>query len=189
LSDEQRQLATQFLPLAQKLARNYRYRQMHQRDEIESAAYMALVEAALYFDPARNVNFATFARHRIRGALRDYHHRVCVDHWRGDLPERPVFRRLGKGGEHHGEVLGIQPDRPIGYEIESIESVEDWLRRLPLVHAVVCRYIYINGKSQEEAAALLGCSKSFLSRLHREAIAWLLRDYQAVRAGRMRDPD
>jgi RNA polymerase sigma factor (sigma-70 family) len=188
LTEEQRGLATKYLPLAQTLAIRYRFQRLDEREELESTAYMALVEAALTFDPGRNVNFATFARHRIRGALRDYQRRLLSYDWRGDEAERPVFKRLGKDTEQHGRVLGIEPDRPIGTEIESIEAVEEWLSRLPLIHAVACRYIYINGKSQDEAAALLGCSKSFLSRLHREAISWLIQDYQAARAGQERDP-
>ena len=42
-----------------------------ERDEFESAACLALVEAARSFDPTRNIRFATFARFRIRGALVD----------------------------------------------------------------------------------------------------------------------
>ena len=39
--------------------------------------------------------------------------------------------------------------------------------------------IYVDGKSQDEAAAVLGCSKSYFSRLHRDAVEWLGRDYRA----------
>jgi RNA polymerase sigma factor (sigma-70 family) len=188
LSEEQRKLATQFLPLAQTLANRYRFMGFNERDDLESAAYMALVEAAQTFDPARKVNFATYARHRIRGALRDYHTQTKSASWRGDRAERPVFKSLGKGAEQHGQVLCIQPDQPVGAMIESIDAVEDWLSRLPLIHSVACRYIYIYGKTQDEAAALLGCSKSFVSRMHRDAISWLIQDYQAASAGQKGEP-
>jgi DNA-directed RNA polymerase specialized sigma subunit len=65
--------------------------------------------------------------------------------------------------------------------MERTEMVESFLRRLPRVHAKACRFIYIDGKSQDEAAALLGCSKSYLSRLHRAALDWLIRDHAAER--------
>jgi RNA polymerase sigma factor (sigma-70 family) len=188
LGEEQRSLATTFLPLAQTLARHYRFLGQNECEELESAAYMALVEAAQTFDPARKVNFATYARHRIRGALRDYHNHLKSANWRGDKAERPVFKSLKKESEQRGQVLGKEPDLPVGAMLESIDAVEQWLSRLPLIHALACRYLYVNGKTQEEAAALLGCSKSFVSRLHREAIAWLTDDYQATRAERESAP-
>jgi len=157
---------------------------MHESEELEATAYLALVEAAQNFDPARNVNFATFARHRIRGALRDFQRFLLSASWRGDPAQRPVFNSLGKNTERKGRVIGVEENEPVGDEIESTEAVEEWLRRLPKSHAVACRHIYIGGKSQDEVAELLGYSKSFLSRLHREAISWLIRDYQAARAGK-----
>jgi RNA polymerase sigma factor (sigma-70 family) len=184
LSDDQRGLATQYLPMAQAMAKRIRFPRCQEREELESTAYLALVEAAQSYDPNRNVNFATYARHRIRGALRDYTRLVLSAGWRGDPALRPVFQRLGRDTEHHGHVLGIEPDRPVGSEVESNDAVEQWLRRLPKAHAVACRHIYIHGKSQDEVAALVGCSKSFLSRLHSEAISWLIRDYEAARAGK-----
>ena len=79
-------------------------------------------------------------------------------------------------------VLGIEPEPPVGTWIESTEAVEFWLRRLPKAHAAACRLIYIHGKSQDEAATEVGCSKSYLSRLHREAINWLIREYHQAGA-------
>ncbi|MFI5456310.1 MAG: sigma-70 family RNA polymerase sigma factor [Isosphaerales bacterium] len=187
LTDEQRGLATRYMPMARTLAKRYRFR-WQEREDFEATAYLALVEAARTFDPARKVNFATYARHRIRGALQDYQRLLMSEDWRGDRAISPIFTSLGEDTEAHGKVLGIEPERPIGTEVESTEAVEEWLRRLPRAHAVACRHIYIHGKSQDEVAALVGCSKSFLSRLHREAISWLIQDYQAARAGQERDP-
>ncbi len=59
--------------------------------------------------------------------------------------------------------------------------MEDWLRRLPKVHAAACRLIYLDGKTQDEVAALVGVSKSYLSRLHQEALRWLIRDLRVER--------
>jgi RNA polymerase sigma factor (sigma-70 family) len=141
---------------------------------------MALVEAARTFDPARKVNFATYARHRIRGALRDYRRLVLADGWRGDPAHRPVFEALHGDIEKCGRVPRAEQDRPVGAEMESTEAVEKWLSRLPRTQAAACRLIYLHGKSQDEAAALLGCSKSYMSRLHREAISRLIQDYHAA---------
>ena len=41
-------------------------------EELQSAAYLGLVEAANNFDSSKNTNFTLFARFRIVGAIRDY---------------------------------------------------------------------------------------------------------------------
>ncbi|SRR5579883_2379484 len=175
LTEDQRGLATRYMPLARALARRQRP-VAFDREELEAAAYMALVEAAQSFDPTRNVHFATYARHRIRGALRDSLRFRWDAGWSGAGPDAPVFQRLATGSDLRGWVIGKQPVPPTGAALETTEEVEHYLRRLPRVHAQACRFLYIDGKSQDEAAALLGCSKSYLSRLHRDAIDWLIRD-------------
>ncbi len=60
--------------------------------------------------------------------------------------------------------------------------MEDWLSRLPRAQATACRLIYIDGKSQEEAAEVVGCSRSNLSRLHQNAITWLFEEFRHARA-------
>ena len=72
LNEAQRDLATRYVPLAEMQANNFGTTHQLDPDELRSTAYLALVEAARTFDLSREVNFATFARHRIRGALRDY---------------------------------------------------------------------------------------------------------------------
>jgi RNA polymerase sigma factor (sigma-70 family) len=180
LTDDQRALAVRFMPMAQALARRAIRLGPPEDEELQSAAYMALVEAASTFDPSRKVKFATYVRHRIRGALRDYRRLVLADGWRGDPAHRPVFEKLRGNIEEYGRVLGVEPASPVGAEMESTEAVEKWLRRLPRAQAAACRLIYLHGKSQDEAAALVGCSKSYMSRLHREAIARLIQDYHAA---------
>jgi RNA polymerase sigma factor (sigma-70 family) len=184
LTDEQRELAVNYLPMARQLAHRFSTTWPAHADELQSTAYMALVEAARTFDPARNVGFSTYARHRIRGALRDCQRLLYTGGSRVANERRPVFQVLRKFDEQNGEVLGIQPDPPVGTWIEATEAVEGWLKRLPKTHAAACRLIYIHGKSQDEVASEVGCSKSYLSRLHREAITWLIRDYHEARAAR-----
>jgi RNA polymerase sigma factor (sigma-70 family) len=180
LTDDQRSLAVRFIPMAQALAtRAMRFGSIED-EEVRSAAYMALVEAALTFDPSRKVQFSTYARHRIRGALRDFRRLMRAGGWRGDSAHRPVFETLQGDVEECRRAQGTEQDRRVGAEMESTEGVERWLRRLPHVQAAVCRLIYVHGKSQNEAAAILGCSKSYLSRVHRDAISRLIQDYHAA---------
>ena len=162
------------LPMAHSLAKSFSMRQNLERDELRSTAYMALVEAARSFDPLRKVNFATFARHRIRGALRDYARFLLSENWRGKESLRPSFQSLFSTVEEHGRVLGIKSEVPAGSAIESMESVEAWLRCLPRTHALACRLIYLGGKSQDEVAHILGFSRGYISRMHTEALSFLI---------------
>jgi len=182
LNDQQRGLATAYLPLAESMARSVKPRRDCECEDLQATAYLALVEAARNFDPARKVSFATFARHRIRGALRDYVRFLFSDSWRGTEATRPFFRRLGKNSESHGRVIGVQEEKPVGANIEMLDAVDFWLRSLPRSHALACRLIYISGKSQDEVADLLGFSKPQLSRMHREALSWLIEDCKMGRA-------
>jgi RNA polymerase sigma factor (sigma-70 family) len=98
---------------------------------------------------------------------------------RGERPDAstPAFSRLGQGSEAHGRVIGGEPDEPVGEELEIHDTVESWIRQLPRPHSLAFRHIYLDGKTQEEAARLVGCSKSYMSRLHREALTWLSQTY------------
>ena len=67
-------LVEQYLPLANKIA--FQRKKLLPRyidvEELQSAAYMGLVEAANRFLPEFSVNFMTYAYPRIRGAVQDY---------------------------------------------------------------------------------------------------------------------
>ena len=96
--------------------------------------------------------------------LCDYMRYLLAENWRGDEALRPAFYSLGRNPEHAGRVLWIPEPEPIGTEIDSMDAVEAWLRRLPPKHALACRLIYLGGKTPDEVAALLGLSRSQVSR-------------------------
>jgi RNA polymerase sigma factor (sigma-70 family) len=170
LTPEQQEMALKYIPMARAIARPLRLSWPLEEEEFDSAAMLALCEAARSFDPSYNVKFATFARYRILGALRDVQRALVTAGWRLDLENAPSISSLTCDSEEHGSVIGSGPDPPVGEELEAVDFVESWLRRLPSKHAAACREIYVNGKTQGEAAAHLGCSKSRLSYLHKEAI-------------------
>jgi RNA polymerase sigma factor (sigma-70 family) len=180
MTDEQRELAARYIPMAKAIAGRGPCRDASEGEELRSAAYMALVEAAMTFDPLRKVKFSVYARHRIRGAIRDCRRLLLSDGWRGDRAHRPIFQTFRGELEELGRVLGANEPPPVGAEMESTEAAEKWLSRLPRAHAAACRLLYLDGKSHDEAAALLGCSKSYLSRLHRDAISRLIQEYEAA---------
>src|SRR4051812_1699576 len=67
-------LVEQYIPLANKLAcrRKKDLPRFVDIEELKSAAYLGLVEAASRYDPKVGVIFSTFAYPRIFGAIQDY---------------------------------------------------------------------------------------------------------------------
>ena len=173
LNNDQRDLAERYLPLARALAKPLKAAWPGAWDEFESAACMALVEAAGAYEPERGVKFGTFARHRIRGALRDVQRKMVALGWRSDASHAPNVGGMNDETETHGRILNSEPDAPVGSMLEAEEEIDTLLRRLPSRHAAACRELYLMGKTQVEAARAIGCSQSRLSSVHREAIAML----------------
>jgi RNA polymerase sigma factor (sigma-70 family) len=174
LTDDQRCLVVRYLPLARALARKLG-RSESEFEELISAAYLALVEAAQSYDPAYTVKFTTFAYYRIHGALIACR-RSRLRLGKGSHSSRsPVFQPLDPHDETHESIFFQESEPRVSPLFEQIEALESYFRRLPRDQATACRLIYLDGKSQEEVADLLGFSKSYLSRLHQTALAALKR--------------
>ena len=180
LNESQRELAACYLPLATAIARQVGSTIPEASDEFRSTAYLALVESAGTFDPSRNVNFATYARVHIQGALIDL---------RNELGARETRdrRRMARCKARKGEVVGLGGravelacETPVGAELEALETFESWVRRLPGPHARALRHIYLDGLNQEETAVELGCSKSTMSRLHSQGLDWLQQNRELI---------
>ncbi len=182
LDSEQQDLAASYLPLARSLARRMHADFPGGDDEFRSAAFLALVEAAQSYDRTRNVNFATYARHRIWGALCDLRREMIGSVRPEGFGAAVAVIRLGSNLPDGRGVIGSEPDVPVGTELENLDAVENWIRKLPRPHARAFRHIYLDGKSQEETAALVGCSKSCMSRLHSQALTWLQQTYRSQAA-------
>ena len=170
LTEKQQNLAKAYLPMAKGLAKPLKESWPMERDEFDSAALLALVQAAQSYDPSKKVKFSTFARYRIWGALRDVQRTLIRTGWRRDMENAPIIGSLPFDAEEFGTVIGCQPDRRVGAELEATDFVENCLSKLPEKHAEACRLIYILGKTQGEAAEAMGCSKSRLSTLHQQAL-------------------
>ena len=80
---------------------------------------------------------------------------------------------MPRNPEGKGRVLGADTAPPVGQEMEDIDAIEVLLKRLPARHARACRQVYLHGKTQHEAARVLGCSQSRFSYIHREAMSIL----------------
>ncbi|MGA2704245.1 MAG: sigma-70 family RNA polymerase sigma factor [Isosphaeraceae bacterium] len=184
LDDDQQGLATRYLPLAHSLARRMKDSFPDAVDEFQSAAFLALVEAAQSFDSSRRVGFASFARHRIWGALCDLRREIIKRVQRGGGEAELVLMKLATGYETGGRLIGVEPDEPVGSELEALETLQNWIGQLPRLQAQAFRHIYLDGKTQKEAAALVGCSKSYLNRMHSEGLRSLQQTcrFQTARA-------
>jgi len=170
LTEEQKRLAERYLPMARSLAKALKANFPQERDEFESAACMALVEAAQAYNPSRNVAFGTYAFHRIKGELRDVQRDLRLHGWEDDLENAPERVTLHPYHEEMGRVLFCRPDRPVP---DMIDELDDWLRKLPRQYSSALRQIYVHGLTLERTARVLGRSKSRVSTIHSESIALL----------------
>jgi RNA polymerase sigma factor (sigma-70 family) len=171
LTAEQRDLAARYLPLARTLARPYKRRWGFARDEFESAACLAVVEAAQSFDPSKGVPFATYARIRILGELRDVLREQVVSGYNDDAEDAPTVVSLFRNAEEKGRVLGPTPAPPVGHDLEAEEEFDVLMRGLPTKNERACRELYVHDQSKNQAAETLGVTRSGLESLRRDAIA------------------
>jgi RNA polymerase sigma factor for flagellar operon FliA len=73
LTDRERALVEQHLPLVQRIASRWRAcrRQQVEHGDLVQIGALGLMEAARRFDPDRGESFAAFARARVEGSIRD----------------------------------------------------------------------------------------------------------------------
>ncbi len=177
LSPEGQDLVLRYLPLARSLARPLKAHWPHVRDDLDGAACLALVEAAESFDVSRNIKFATFARYRIVGALRDLQRSLIDRKGRRRDAAHPGVSfcdvRSAPADRGRGRVIGMESPPPVGAQVDRIDILERCLSKLPKKHAQAARLLFLGGKTQVEAARLLGFSQSRLSSLRREALSLL----------------
>jgi RNA polymerase sigma factor (sigma-70 family) len=177
LDADQQGLAVRYLPMARSLAKRMKKSFPTSSDELQSVAFLALVEAAQSFDHSRGVNFATFARQSIWGALCDVREEIIakVRPFGGDSQQ--IVRGLADGYRTGGRLIGIKPDHPVGSDLEFLETFENWIGRFSGLQAQAFRHIYLDGKSQKETAMLVGCSVWKLSRMHKAGLSSLQNRY------------
>lgn len=186
LDDKRRDLAAKYVPLALSIARKFSVNWSWMKDEMESAALVALVEAARTFDPDRNVKFSTFLRKRLFGALLDTRRQMCQSFARveaadsddeefGWLKTKPLSNlRPEEVIDYEGRLVdpsSMREDGPL-YEVHDFLRTE--FRILPSRHREVMDGLYLRHQSYEELSVSLNCSKSRLIAVHRESIDLLI---------------
>jgi DNA-directed RNA polymerase specialized sigma24 family protein len=123
LTDAQRDLASDpaVLRMAQRIAeRASRHRPNLLADELQSAAMLAVVQAARTFDPAHDACWKTHATHRIRGSIKD-----ALRSWFGGRKRGLMYAHsLDAPVEHNGEPIGphsslfMDNSPPVGWALD-----------------------------------------------------------------------
>lgn len=142
------QLAERYIPLADGIARS-RSRSLPPNvtfEDIRSAAYYGLAEAASRYDESRGVPFPTYARTRISGEITDFFRGVRYDSHDGE--DNSSYEVLGQ----------VETDDFFDF-VESVLGHED---------GKLVRMYYLDGRSLKEAGVARGVGESRASQILKE---------------------
>jgi hypothetical protein len=176
--------AREYLPRGIRLGRLLTRRCPQHRDEAESVAIAATAEALVSFREGAGRSFPSWADMIVRNRIDDY-----LDSCRpkGHAPGRRAakliterepspFSVVEAGGS--GAVDRPGDGDPIGWEIESEESVLALTAALPAQHrgAVRCRFLHADATTQAGAGRRLGLAPNYAAQLYMEGL-------EMIRAG------
>lgn len=153
LGVRKQRLAADYLPFALAIARDYWLRWPALRWQFESAAHLAITEAAGSFNAARGVKFPTFAKRRIVGAMQDVQRELLPLGHRntGDPAAAPKVASFSELPPALADNLAAR-HRP-GSAAEDLDDFEDWLRELPGDEAEACRAAFLRNEAPAGDAA------------------------------------
>jgi RNA polymerase sigma factor (sigma-70 family) len=139
------------LPLADKIAKSKKKKLSHiSFAELQSAAYLGLVEAAQSYQPENNDCFPAFAVWRIIGSVRDY------------------LRELSWGTRANPqkmEYLSSEDEFTVKENTVDFEFFEDLIKLLPSVSKTVMRLYYLEDKKIAEIAEMMDVHQSRVSQI------------------------
>lgn len=146
---ERNSLILNHLSLAEKIAKSKKKKLSHiSYEELQSAAYLGLVEAAAKYDFRENDCFAAFAIWRIIGAVQDY------------------LRELSWGSRTNPVKMAVYDEDIFCHQIfDKKEFFEDIIRSLPTMNKIVLRLYYHDGMKIKEIADDLSVHQSRVSQI------------------------
>ncbi len=171
LTDDQSRLAAKFVPLAKSIA----LRMGRGNDDVFEAAYYGVVVGVKQWNAERsNLTYAVKYRvvHQILDCFRDTRKQrsrtASLDSWfHFERSFGPCDRNENKHFSKVRDVMELAlaaKDEPVGSDIEMRDEVEWKLRQLPAKMAEAVRLCYLEGVSQAQAARVMNCSQTEVSR-------------------------
>lgn len=142
------------LELARKIARQRKTKiSTVSLDDLESAAYFGLVQAAESYDVQKSDNFVQYAIFKIFGAIRDYLR---------ELVWGPRKKPWSKKDQNFDEVVGPnhKQDDEIFYKIIAI---------LPENNQIALKKYYVDCEKMSDIANILGVNESRVSQIISES--------------------
>lgn len=179
LTSAQRDLVEQNLKLATLIALDHhRALPPHvELDDIQQAARMGLIEAALRFDASRGATFDTFARWRINGAIRDYLRGLDVvskgDRARINAGEASEVVHLNVD-DLYTEPRAVQrspEDASIAAQITA--QIATLIEGLSLRQRTIVREYYFHEQTMSQIGEGFGVKEARISQVHKQAIEQL----------------
>jgi RNA polymerase sigma factor for flagellar operon FliA len=174
MAQPKRDLVHQHLDLVRLIARRVR-RELERRidlEDLEAHGTEGLLQAARRYNPRRGASFATFAGHRIRGAMYDavraqgrYTRREVAEHRaRVDVPAREPAPDL--------DALPSEDARPdeVALARERRRRVQEAVGALGGSERHFIQRLYFDDALLTAAGGELGLSKSWASRVHARAL-------------------
>lgn len=165
----QQRLVEQYVPLANKLAcQKKRTLPKHvDIEDLKSAAYMGLVEAASRYDSEQGVAFSTYAYPRVFGAIHDW---LRQQSW-GKRGETTSVQSLDYSNDDCkiGDLIESRPERNDEEFLEHVSSVLDDANAKDIL-----RCYFIDESSMKEVGEKFGVSESRISQIFKKYKAKIL---------------
>jgi RNA polymerase sigma factor (sigma-70 family) len=155
---ERNRLIENYMPLANKLASEKKKSlpSWVSLDDLKSAAYYGLVDAANKFDPERFISFGTYARWRIAGEILDFIRESCRDNERCSIS-------LDVSDENG---VSLSARIPQGEPSENFdEFFEDLTKGIGDLDKNILLMYYVDDMSLKEIGSRIGVSESRVSQL------------------------
>jgi RNA polymerase sigma factor (sigma-70 family) len=155
---ERNRLIENYLPLANKLAieKKKSLPSWVSLDDLKSAAYFGLVDAANKFDPERFISFGTYAKWRINGEMLDFIRESCRDTERCSISL----------DEQDENGVSLASKIPQGVPTENFnEFFEDLTKHLADLDRNILMMYYVEDMSLKEIGGKIGVSESRVSQL------------------------
>lgn len=106
--EERNELILNYMPLAKSIAYKKKQNSSFSLEELQSAAYFGLIDAAIKYDPAKSPIFSTYARFRISGEISDYiksNIKKSSKHVDFDCCDEPLYHKNENFTQEYFEVL------------------------------------------------------------------------------------